>query len=46
MQRYENFKALPNYFFKKARKKARSVFLGVKLVQMADGSFLTSTIPF
>jgi len=26
MQRYKNFKALPNYSFKKARKKARSSF--------------------
>jgi hypothetical protein len=26
MQRYEKFKALPNYFSKKARKKARSSF--------------------
>jgi len=26
MQRYKNFKALPNYFSKKARKKARSRF--------------------
>jgi hypothetical protein len=26
MQRYKNFKALPNYYSKKARKKARSSF--------------------
>jgi len=26
MQRYKNFKALPNYSSKKARKKARSSF--------------------
>ena len=46
LQRYKKFKALPNLFAKKARKKARSDFEGQKVVQMADGSFLTSTIQF
>ena len=45
LQRYKKFKALPNYSSKKARKKARSDFESQKVVQMADGSFLTSTIP-
>ena len=44
MQSYKNFKALPNYSSKKARKKARVLFPVFRCAQRTEHSFLMSTI--